>query len=414
MARPVDISGLRAQDLPATGRVMRRPQHQFQIRTRPYEIAPFLIAPVLPGETMKNLLLQSRVVTDPIVNKLVGWWQEYYIFYVKHRDMPNATLFTSMMLNQNTDVSSVLSGTATLYPTYEFSGALKWQTECLQRIVETYFRDQGEAWNTWTITSGVPAAQINNINTWMQSLTMEDTVAAASIDDGTQTDSEVDAGLRAYEFMKHNGLTNMSYEDYLMSFGVRPSLADLKVPELIRYVRDWQYPSNTIDPTNGTARSAVSWSIAERADKDRFFPEPGFIFGVSITRPKVYITKQFGAATGLLKSAFDWLPAIMADDPMTSVRKKAQGTSILPGLTDVDGYWVDVRDLFLYGDQFVNFSLADTAANFVALPLASMTNKKYPTSTDVDALFVAASPANQIRQDGVVSLSILGRQVDNT
>jgi len=35
---------------------------------------------------VENLLIQSRVVTDPLQNSLIGWWQEYYIFYVKHRD----------------------------------------------------------------------------------------------------------------------------------------------------------------------------------------------------------------------------------------------------------------------------------------------------------------------------------------
>lgn len=413
MVSPVSVVGQR-KELPLTGRVARRPQHSFQIRTRPFEIAPFLIAPVLPGETLKNLLIQSRVVTDPIRNKLVGWWQEYYIFYCKHRDLPNATLFQNMMLNQSTDMSSVISGSATLYPAYEFNGALKWTIECLQRVVECYFRDQGEAWNTWTITSGVPAAQMANINTWLQSVVLEDTIAAASVDDGTQTNQELDEAMRTYEFMRSNGLANMSYEDYLMSFGVRPSMTDLKRPELIRYIREWMYPTNAVDPTDGSVASACSWAIAERADKDRFFPEPGFIFGVSVTRPKVYVSKQTGNASGLLKSAFDWLPAIMADDPMTSVRKKAVSTSILPALTDADGYWVDVRDLFIYGDQYVNFSLADADANFVSVPIAAFTNKKYPTSTDADSLFVAASPANQIRQDGVVSLSILGRQVDNT
>jgi hypothetical protein len=68
-------------------RIPRNPQHRFYLETRPWQIQPFLIAPVLPGETMKNLLLQSRVVSDPLLASLTGWFCEYYFFYCKHRDL---------------------------------------------------------------------------------------------------------------------------------------------------------------------------------------------------------------------------------------------------------------------------------------------------------------------------------------
>ena len=68
-------------------RTMRSPKHTFNLVTRPWQIQPFMIAPVLPGETLKSLTMQARVVTDPVKSKLVGWWHETYFFYVKHRDL---------------------------------------------------------------------------------------------------------------------------------------------------------------------------------------------------------------------------------------------------------------------------------------------------------------------------------------
>ena len=53
-------------------RMMRSPKHTFRINTRPWQIQPFMIAPVLPGETLKNLTMQARVVSDPVKSKLVG------------------------------------------------------------------------------------------------------------------------------------------------------------------------------------------------------------------------------------------------------------------------------------------------------------------------------------------------------
>lgn len=145
----------------------------------------------------------------------------------------------------------------------------------------------------------------------------------------------------------------------------------------------------------------------------RFFPEPGFIFGVSVTRPKVYLERQRGAGVHMLDNAYAWLPAVLSHDPATSLRQYANNAG--PLATDTtNGYWVDVRDLFVHGDQFVNFALDNTAGG-VALPSAAL-NKRYPADADVDDLFADDDPGTAVlvRMDGVCDLSILGTQVDHT
>jgi len=87
-------------------------------------------------------------------------------------------------------------------------------------------------------------------------------------------------------------LTEQTYEEYLTTYGVKMPQVELHKPELIRYVRDWKYPTNTFDPTDGSAASAVVWSIAERADKRRFFTEPGFYLRVLGCAAKVYRSAQ--------------------------------------------------------------------------------------------------------------------------
>ena len=42
-------------------RSLRSPSHPFQIRTRPFQIQPFLCSPVLPGETLNK---QTQYVID--------------------------------------------------------------------------------------------------------------------------------------------------------------------------------------------------------------------------------------------------------------------------------------------------------------------------------------------------------------
>ena len=69
-------------------RKTRRPTHPFQVRHLPFQIQPFMLAPVLPGETLEFGNLQSRCVVDPIKSPFVGWWLEHYVFYVPHLSSP--------------------------------------------------------------------------------------------------------------------------------------------------------------------------------------------------------------------------------------------------------------------------------------------------------------------------------------
>lgn len=398
-----------------TGRRSRRPSHTFQLKTRPWQIQPFLIAPVLPGETLKNVLFQSRVVTDPIKNPLVGWWTEYFLFYVKHRDLDARDLLSSMMLDVDATTASLNS--AAKVETYHRANTVDWATLCLNRVVDTYFRDEDEIGTAYNI-GNLPAAHVN-VQNWTDSLVGEDHWGAAQdVDVDANTDgnimaSEVDAAMRTWEFLRANAMTDASYEDFLASYGIKPKPEESHRPELIRYFKEWSYPVNHVEPATGVPSSAVSWSVAERADKDRFFREPGFIFGVTVARPKVYFKNQQSKVVDELTSAIRWLPAILSDDPYNSLLAFPSGNAG-PIVGATDGYWIDVKDLFLYGDQFINYALTDAASNLVGLPHVGITNKRYASAADADALFTTPATAGNVRQDGVCNLDILGTMLDTT
>lgn len=401
-----------------SNRMSRSPQHPYQIRTRPWGITPFFIAPVLPGETMRNLLLQARCVTDPVKSPLLGWWNEYYFYYVKHRDLDGRDTFSEMMLNPATSLAAFnYSDVAGSLIRYHGTTGISWVNECLKRVISYDFRQDGEAPSAGTI-GDFYAAQASQVNNWADSIMNDaENAAIADVDvDGPDANttiqaSEVDRAMWQWQLLRTQGMTNMTYEDYLASHGVRRSTVELHAPELVRYVRDFAYPANTIDPTDGSAASALSWKTVERADKDRYFKEPGFLFGVTVKRPKIYWANQKGSVTDLMTDLYAWLPAIMRDDVQASRRKVAALTS--PLNLNTDAYWLDLKDLFLYGEQFVNFALTATDAGLVALPTAAQ-QKRYASSTDADALFASAPPANQIREDGIVSVSITGTVEDTS
>jgi hypothetical protein len=401
------------QSMAQQRRQYRRPTHTWQVRHRPWVIQPTMIAPVLPGETLRNLTFQARVVSDPIRNPLIGWFCEHYFFYVKHRDLDERDHLTSMVLDPGYDLSSLNEAADASY--YHYGGTIPWAKLCLKRVVDEYFRNEDEAWDAFTI-DGMPIASISR-ESWLDSV-MEDATykandgAVPDLDSDSNTDvSEIERAMMQWQFLRANNMTSLSYEDYLRTYGVRVQAEEHHKPELIRYSRDWTYPTNTVDPATGAPSSAASWSIQERADKDRYFKEPGFILGVTVARPKVYLSQQSGAAVGLLDNAYTWLPALLMNDPVTSAKQVDAGNGPLPNATNA--YWVDVRDLFLYGDQLVNFDMTATDAGMVALPTAGM-EKRYTDKAMADALFVdeTADGKQLIRQDGVASMSIASHQRD--
>lgn len=399
-------------EMPKTGRVARRPSFPFFIKQRPWELVPFLCAPVLPGETLKDGMFQSRVVTDPIKERLVGWWTEYYFFYVRLRDLDFASDIEEMMLDLDKDMSAHATAASSLY---FHNGGINWRKLCFEKVVAEYFRADDEALLQNSTGYDYPIASVDLSNVLDSAIRDADFVVADDVDvdanaDDTITASEIDKAMRMWQFQSANGLTDMDFDDYLRTYGVSVPKAESQKPELLRFVREWQYPSNTVDPGDGSAVSAVSWSVRDKISKDRFFKEPGFIIGVTVTRPKVYLANQTGSFTSQMTDALAWLPAIMSHDPRTSLKKFDEGTGS-PLAGQAADYWVDMKDLFLYGEQFRN----DATSPDVALPTSAL-QKRYPPLADAKALFAGddASGLQYVRQDGILNLTILGRQVDTT
>jgi hypothetical protein len=402
-------------------RMPRSPVHTFYLAQRPWQIQPCLIAPVLPNETMTRMLMQSRVVSDPLKNPLIGWHVEYHYFYVKLRDLDDRDDFTNMMLDVNADLSShKASAYAAKY--YTPKAGVNWVQYCMDRIVAEYYRDEDEIAGTFEIEN-VPVCEIRK-KTFLQSAVnaAEFTTGDLDIDvdlnaDATITTSEVERANLLWQHLRHAGVTEMSFEDYLRSYGVKtPETIEPHRPELLRTIEEWTYPTNTVNPSDGAPSSAISLAVSGSADKKRYFPEPGFIFGVSVIRPKVYFGNQKGNGAALLDNALSWLPAMFDKDASVSWKAVANADGPLENVTDTDGYSIDMRDLFVHGDQFINLDLTTaTGIATISLPAADL-KRRFASASDALSLFVDDDPgdAAYIRQDGVQSLTILGRQSDRT
>lgn len=397
-----------AVQLPTSGRKIRRPTHTFNIVHNPWAITPFMIAPVIPGETMRSAVMQARAISSPVKSDMLGWWLEHYMFYVKIRDLEEREDLTQMFVNPEWEIPLGLQDT-TANPDFYHNGRgrINWPKLCLNRVVAEYFRDEGEAVDIATY-GGLPLAKANTVSVFDSLMSEGDYEPIGDVPLDINADGEVTAGeaaeaMRQWTLLREMNLTEATYEDFIRSFGVRGQVAE-KIephrPELVRYEKQWTYPANTVEVSG--VRTVASWSSSLRADKDRFFAEPGFLFGVTVARPKVYLGNQSAAAVSLLDHIQTWLPAVLRPDPSSSLVHVPNGT----GPIDVDptGYYVDIRDLYIHGDQFINHALP---SNAVAVPNPTNFDTDYVTSSDIEGLFVGTTPETRIiRQDGICTFMI--------
>lgn len=421
----------------------RQPQHTFNVKHAPYEIQPFMIAPVLAGETLQSASFQTRALTNPIKAPLIGWWLEHYVFYVKLSDIDayngalvsDANSLLGMLVNDSSVTGHADFRTAALADRFYYWNptgvntmtGMDYVRACLKAVTAAYFRDQDAAWDQYTI-DGNPATYLQNTTAWESAILESAMDTAIDVDiQTTETEGtpnivtvstrDVVTALQQYELLYEQGLINMTYEDYLRQEGISaPQEAEHK-PELIRYMRDWQYPSSHVIPDTAVAgdsdvTSAVSWVVRGRIDKRRFFREPGFIFGVTCARPKVYLNRQYAPLVSLMIESADWLPRVTAGSREAGWKKITDAaTDLLLGQASGD-WWIDLRDLFVFGDQFVAGDAHDigtaTDLNSLALPSTSL-DTRGPVQAGVDGLFVSGDATGGVRQDGVMRLAISSR-----
>lgn len=406
---------------PPTDRVGRYPKHTFHTRELPFVATPFMLAPVLPGETMNSLYFESRVITDPVNNSIIGWKKEFYFFYIRVTDLLVDAIRDMFVDPENGDLAGTYGVGANSTPYYTAKGGIDYAKRCLEKVVEHYFRDEGEAFNKAITADGLPIVQIRE-QTWMDSLIdSDDMPVGEEIADAT-TAGDLDALMDAFEQLRALGIANMTYEDFLRSYGIAIPGKDEGKPEMLCRFSDYQYPSNTVNPATGSPTSAVSWVFKNGNKERKFFKEPGFVLGVSVTRPKVYFGGLAGNMASFMTRAWDWMPNYLVGRPETQLKHFNSDTGPLGDrTTPTDDYWADMRDLLIHGDQWQNVNAFNAvpatigANHLLALPDGANHEYKYPTESMCKSFFVdAAGTAFYVRQDGYCSLGVRGHQVDYT
>jgi len=396
---------------PQTGaRLLRSPRHNFNVVFAPYDIQPVVAAPVQAGDSIKSIRFESRILTNPLLNQVTGWWAEMYFFYVRFSNLYEADDAKRMIVTPD-DALTGLDTTSAAW-TYHAGSGPNWVRMAMKPIIETYFRKEGEAWDLAdAVINSVPVAGRVG-RTWVDTVDLTSNLPAVP-DDYTDR-------WTVYQTLRKQKLVTMDFPEYLRSQGVavpdqlREPTAEKRRPELIRFIRQFTYPTNTVnpDPAVGGQVTAASWVVSERADKRIFCDEPGFIVGCVVVRPKVYLSNQRQTGLAYLDDSRSWVPQLLEDAPQESLDNRVSsnpGTTQTAGsLTTSQNYSLDLQSIFVLGDQFVRGSNAPVAT----LPDATDFQKAYPLETDIQNLFV--DDADDVMADGTCTLSITGRQALST
>jgi len=218
--------------MPNKSRRGRYPRHDFNVRTMCFTAEPFMIAPVMPGETLTNLYMESRIVTDPIENPIIGWKKEYYYFYVRITDLLLDAARDMFVDPANASILGTYGEAANSTEFYNAKGAVNWTKKALDRIVLSYFRDEDETVGTAVTAAGVPIVQIRE-NSFLDSLTDKDDLPEGAAIAGAADMGDLDRLMDAFEQLRALGIANMTYEDWLRSQGISIPGKDENKPELL-------------------------------------------------------------------------------------------------------------------------------------------------------------------------------------
>lgn len=408
---------------PGQTRTRKRRSPSFPIAgtMKPGGIYPIFATPVLPGETLNEAEMKWRVLSMPIRHPFVGAWLETWLVYVKLTDI-SPTMAEMFISDSVSDTAFLASGDRPHY--FVKSGKIDYLKLATDRVVEAYFRDEEEPdWNTRLIDTDIHQLKRSEWS-WAQNLMFK----PSNMDMADMPSALPEAGtLTPLEIMKLAGMSEVTYEKYLMQYGVTAKAANAAadLPEILRYTREWTVPTNSIDAATGAPSSVWAWGGTLKAEKPKRFDEPGFLIWYGAIRPKLFDRSISQSLIGAMWGFSDFFPVYNLEDPAAGIKQLDAGFVTNTSTGPVPLIY-DHRDLLSHGETFVNdwngpYPLPQTAARSIT-DGSEYTDIRgqYVTEAEMEALFVEdtqQSPDDARRRafyEGIASMTITGHVVDTT
>jgi len=384
---------------------------------KPYGLYPVFAMPVLPGETLQSLSFKHRTLSKPIKHPLGGCWGEHWLVYVKFTDL-DRDLGQSFINDTTASTAYDASSSSDRY--FTKSGQIDWIRLCCERVHDAYFVNDDETPQT---IDGVRKCKLNNAS-WYQNMIFKPADEAVP----TVDSSDMYEHLQGWMMLQQANMTELTYEKYLETYGVRQVRKNVGDPEILRFARSWVQPVNTVEPSTGTPSSAWAWSDEIKMSKGKRFDEPGFVLMLACYRPKMFQENLRYSMIGNLWGFSDWYPSYNLEDPTAGVKKLMTDDAVFAAAaqdTGVGELLYDHRDLLSHGEQFVNdwtnnpYDLPMSAGLEVKTTAASSQQElrgEYPDDADIEALFSSTASASDslLYYEGIAQSVISGHIEDTT
>lgn len=394
----------------ARRRVTRRPNFPIAGAVKPYGLYPQWVHPVLPGETLQSMSQKSRMISMPVKHPMVGAWQEHWLVYVKFTDLARDL---GQMFISDTMTTDGYTADADQPRHFTKSGQIDWVQKCVDRIHKAYFIHENESPRT---IDGVPMMKLNNVS-WYQNAVFEQVDETVPVTDA----SDMYKHLQGWQMLQQMSMTELTYEKYLETYGVKSISEAQGDPEILRFARSWTQPVNTIEPSTGAPSSAFVWSDEIKMDKAKRFDEPGFLVMLTGIRPKMFQANLGGSMVGNLWGFSDWYPSYNMQDPTAGVKKLLKDDHVFASALDDEGgetVLYDHRDLLMHGEQFINsdslpYDLPmSTGLTTVTGSEPEDLRGEYPKESDIDGIFSGADP--RAYYEGMAHCVVSGHVADHT
>lgn len=384
-------------------RITRNPRFPVNTNGKFGAASPVAKIWVNPGETLNRLKFKARVQSSPIAKPLAGAYVDTWFFYVPHSVSWDG--WHDFALSGTGTVTHTSAASAAARPFFKNGGVTreKLYESAYTEVINIYFRGKGDV--AHAVGGGL--AQLPACDMTGERMALEDEDAidqTINVSGGTLSLKEVSEKFAELRRLRKIEEWSTSYVDYLKRFGVNSKQLSTIEPEMLGHVRKWVYPSKTISQSDGTTVQSYFCDIDMRLDKRRFFPEHGYIIGISSIRPKI-VYEGRDTFDEFYVSDHSHIP--MLDMSPEARRVQTASDFSLPSYNEEQTY--NMANLLKYGQHLTSQFSASDAMHYGKGENQDMETLRIPPAADYTDLLAGSATLSDSQHyaiDGVSSVSI--------
>lgn len=328
----------------------RRPVFRAALELEPWEITPFCCFPLLPGETLHNVLIDGRFLLNGCVSPLFPWYLDLQMYAVKLSDLD---IDFELILKHRGDTGpSGLANSAAAPHLGEAVGGITISGLVYKRICDQFWKTDNVLPNS-IVNTDLFIAPVK----WRGSSSTH--VEGENPDDFLRPD-EILTDAMKIDLLDRDP----NWDDILRSYGVVRSAVEAGVPERIMWESMAKFPVFVQSDAADTivTRYQVLWSIREARLTARgqglFAKEPMAVMGMVTIRPEIIEgNKAFMMINDLTDRERWWVPPFNTMDAVQDILQEP-GSGITAGHSWVDAApgvtQMNMLDYWFMGESFTN------------------------------------------------------------